>query len=245
MNALSREARGAFPSEAAQRANPRLRTVLVVTVGLAMFVTASVCVGLMIWREPAATSSGAEQASAVDEGADAGHLDESSRSAAIGDASIRFPGDPYALSPDPHQLKGVLNSVFSASAPVHERYDGHRTWSVAVLFGRLPAALNGDLEAQGQVTLRQLCDSIFDGHATRLSDVSTADHTIDGHAGVLVSGQVHYDVDGLPSRQDDVTVVLVGQDDGSVVVVASSVPDDAGPALVAQAAQTLASLQIR
>ena len=49
---------------------------------------------------------------------------------------------------------------------------------------------------------------------------------------------------GLPSRYDDLTAVLVGLDDGSVVLAATAVPDDADPQLAGLAAAALASLAV-
>jgi len=212
-----------------------------------LFVTASVGLALVIWRDPStATSSGAaDRALPADPDAAAGHLEGSSRTAAIGNVTMVLPGSPYSLYPDPMQLKGVLESVFSASAPVHERYDGRHTWSAAVLLGRLPAVVNGDLEAQGRVTAQQLSESIFDGHSTRLVDVTTSDHAVGGQAGLLVTGRVRYAIDGLPSRYDTLTVLLVGVDDGSVVVAATLVPNDTDPKLARQAAAALDSVTIR
>ncbi len=234
----------AIPRPAAEASTRR--TIFVLGVGLALFVTASVGLGLVIWRDPTTgISTGPADRALPAEGAAAGHLDESSRTAAIGDVTMVLPGAPYSLYPDPLQLKGVLQSVFSASAPVHERYDGRHTWSAAVLLGRLPAAVNGDLEAQGRVTAQQLSESIFDGHPTRLVDVRTSDHAVEGQAGLLVTGRVKYAIEELPSRYDTLTVLLVGLDDGSVVVAATLVPNDTDPALARQAAAALDSVTIR
>jgi hypothetical protein len=223
-----------------------LRTVFVVTVGLALFVTASVGLGVVIWRDPSTgTASGAADRALPGGDAAAGHLEASSRTAAIGDVTMVLPGEPYSLYPDPLPLKGVLESVFSASAPVHERYDGRHTWSAAVLLGRLPAAPNGDLEAQSRLTLQQLSQSIFDGHPARLTEVRSSDHAVEGQAGLLVTSRIRYAINGLPSRYDTVTVLLVGMDDGSVVVAATSVPNDTDPALAKQAAVALETLKIR
>jgi hypothetical protein len=235
----------AIPRQAAEAST--LRTVFVVTVGLALFVTASVGLGLVIWRDPSAgTSTGpADRVIPADPDAAAGHLEESSRTAAIGDVSMVLPGAPYSLYPDPMQLKGVLESVFTASAPVHERYDGRHTWSAAVLLGRLPAAVNGDLETQSRVTMQQLSESIFDGHPTRLVDVTMSDHAIGGQAGLLLTGRVRYAIDGLPTRYDTLTLLVVGVDEGSVVVAATLVPNDTDATLARQAAAALDSVTIR
>jgi hypothetical protein len=59
------------------------------------------------------------------------------------------------------------------------------------------------------------------------------------------SAQVYYSVDQLASRYDTVTALLVRLDDGSLIMAASSVPNDADPDLAQQAADTLNTLSIR
>ena len=56
---------------------------------------------------------------------------------------------------------------------------------------------------------------------------------------------MRYAIEGLPSRYDTLTVLLVGVDDGSVVVAATLVPNDTDPALARQAAAALDSVTIR
>ena len=61
------------------------------------------------------------------------------------------------------------------------------------------------------------------GSKTRLVDVTMSDHAVEGQPGLLVTGRVRYAIDGLPSRYDKLTLLLVGVDDGSVVVAATLV----------------------
>ena len=102
----------AIPRQAAEAST--LRTVLVVTVGLALFVTASAGLGMVIWRDPSAgTSTGAAgRALPADPGAAAGQLEESSRRAAIGNVTMVLPGPPYSLYPDP-----LIDAGFGAGSP--------------------------------------------------------------------------------------------------------------------------------
>jgi hypothetical protein len=59
------------------------------------------------------------------------------------------------------------------------------------------------------------------------------------------SAQVHYSVDRLPSRYDTVTALLVKLDDGSLIMAASSVPDDADSDVARQAGDALRTLKVR
>jgi Protein of unknown function (DUF2510) len=235
-----------------RRASP-LRVAVVLSVGFALFVSASIGLGLAMWHDPSNTSAhravggpaGLPSAGGV--GTDPiGHLDERTRTATIGPASLTMPGDPYVLSPDPMAIREVLDLLFWASAPVHIRYDGRHDWSSGVLLGRIAEPANsGDLQTEGAVALRRLSQAIFDRHHTKVKGLTWRQHTIDGQPAMLFSAQVHYAVDGLPSRYDTVTALLVRLDDGSLIMAASSVPNDADSDIARQAREALRTLSIR
>ena len=133
----------------ASRRPGRGRGVLVLTLGLVMIVSASVVIGLVIWRAPArgpapeaAGGAAADQANpGAGETAPVGRLDAATRLARIGPASMVLPEEPYRLDPDPLVLNGVLDVFFWADATVHERYDQRHNWSAAVLLGRVSPSL--------------------------------------------------------------------------------------------------------
>jgi hypothetical protein len=218
-----------------------------------LFVSASIGLGLMIWpsqsntsAQPAAGGSGGLP-SVGSVGTDpVGYLDERTRTANIGPASLTMPGDPYVLSPDPMAIRGVLDLLFWASAPVHSRYDGKHDWSSGVLLGRVTqSSSQGQLETEGTLALHRLSNVIFDRHATELKGLRWEQHAVDGRPGMLFSAQVYYSVDRLPSRYDTVTAVVVRLDDGSLIMAASSVPNDANSDVARQAADALKTLSIR
>jgi hypothetical protein len=223
----------------------------VVTLGFALFVSASIGLGLVIWRD---SSNGSAQRAV---GAPAGwpsaggtdpigYLDERTRTATVGPASLTMPGDPYVLSPDPMAIRGVLDLLFWASAPVHPRYDGKHDWSSGVLLGRIAAPGNADdLQTEGTRAVHRLSQAIFDRHATELNGMAWKQRTVDGHPAMLFSAQVHYSVDKLPSRFDTVTALLVKLDDGSLIMAASSVPNDTDSDVAGQAGDALRTLKIR
>lgn len=224
----------------------------VVVVGLVVFLAITVTAGLLIWDDAptgavgrgARTIGGSEPGGA--EPAPMAQLDQSTRTARIGSAALVLPDEPYIVHPDPLTLDGVFASYFWAAATVHPRYDGRRHWSSTMLVGRLTGgASTGDLESDGQFVLDQLGRSFFDGHPVQVGRASGADHAVEGHPGMLFTARVHYAVPSLPSRYDTVSVLLVRLDDGSVLVAATSVPDDTDPALARQAADALGSLSIR
>ena len=223
----------------------------VMAAGFSLVVALTVTAGLLLWDETPAgpdsrgaraigsTSPGPGGAAPVDQ------LDRSTRTARMGPVSLVLPGDPYQVHPDPIQLSGMLDLVFWAGATVHPRYDGRHDWAAAVLLGRMSAAAaTGDLEQDGRQAVENLGTTFFGDLPTRVEDATAAEHAIDGQPGVLVTATVHYAAAGLPSRHDTITAVLVRAEDGSVVLAASSVPDDADPEVARAAAAALRTLRV-
>ena len=231
---------------------PAAPVVGLVVVGLAVFLAITATAGLLIWDDAPADSrdGGPRSLGSVDSAATvavpSAQLEQNTRIARIGSASLVLPDDPYRVHPEPLVRDDFLDSFFWAAATVHAGYDNRRDWSSAMLLGRLSAgSFTGDLEHDGPRVIEKMSVSFFDGHATEVRQISSADHAVDGHPGMLFTATVHYSVPGLPSRYDTVSALLVRLDDGSVVLAATSVPDDSDPALAQQAVDALQSLSIR
>lgn len=244
-----------------QSGPPRRRSVLraavAVTVGFAMFVSAGLGLGLVIFGEdpsrsragqlptpPATLPSTPTQPAAS--GSPAGQLDDSTRMARIDRASMQLPPLPYRLNPKPMELPGVFDVMFSADADVHRRYNGGRNWTASVALAHLsPAMTSGhDLERSGSAAIKAIAQHFFGGHRTTVSNPAVWDRAVDGHPGLVFSVRANYSISKLPSRYDEVTVLLVRLDDGSMVAALSSVPDDADAALKELARTSLDSLTI-
>jgi hypothetical protein len=224
----------------------------VVVAGLTVFLAITITAGLLIWDDSPVGSSGQDARSlagtdtATTIAVPSAQLEQSTRTARIGTATLILPDDPYVVHPEPLTEDGLFDCFFWAAATVHPRYDTRRNWSSTMLLGRLSGvAWTGDLESDGRRVLEQMSRSFFDGHPTEVRDLSGADHAVDGHPGMLFTATVHYAVPNLASRYDTVTAVLVRLEDGSLVVAASSVPHDTDPALAQQAADALGTLSIR
>jgi Protein of unknown function (DUF2510) len=239
-------------ADAPQRRTSPFRIAAALGLGFALFVGGSIGLGLMIWPNQSTTS--AQRAAGGSAGLPSpgsgtepvGYLDERTRTATIGPASLTMPGDPYVLSPDPMTIRGVLDVLFWASAPVHQRYDGKHDWSSGVLLGRVAESSQpGELETEGTRALYRLSGVIFDQHPTELKGLTWDEHAVDGRPGMMFSAQVHYTVEKLPSRYDTVTAILVQLDDGSLIMAASSVPNDANAEIARQAAEALNTFSIR
>ena len=229
-----------------------LRIVAALGLGFALFVSASIGLGLVMWPGQSNTSAqraggagGAPSAGSV--GTDpVGYLDERTRTATIGPASLIMPGDPYILTPDPMAIHGVLDLLFWANAPVHARYDGKRDWSSGVLLGRIAQSdSQSELKTEGTRAVHRLSNAIFAQHPTKLKGLTSYPHSVTGRPGMLLSARVYYSVENLPSRYDTVTALLVRLDDGSLIMAASSVPNDADDDVARQASEALKTFTIR
>ena len=231
-----------------RRRASRFRSAVALVLCLALFLSATVGLGLAIWRDPPPVkrSSGPPSGSTSPDTTPAaqatvGRLDERTREATVGAASMTLPDQPYVLSADPMQVPDLLEVFFLASAPVHQSYDGHPGWSSAVLLGRLSgtAADDEELEDRGVAAVRKLSTTFFRSERTRVKKVTVAQHSVDGNDGVRVTARVHYDIDGLPSRYDRITAIVVGLDDGTMLTAVSAVPDDADDEVRSRAAAAL------
>jgi hypothetical protein len=236
------------------RSRPRGRPLVVLLLSFALFVSAGIGVGLVVWRDPVAeadrsapglgaTPGGGGRSTAT---APTGQLDEPSRVATIESASMTLPGKPYDLPPGPTRVQDAFEVLFMADATVHDGYDGQRDWSAMVALAALPDSLaaSGDLNGAAVAATQRLAARFFGGHPTTLRKVAVADQAVDGRPGVLVTAEVHYRVAQLPSRYDKVSALVVRLDEGPVVAGILSLPNDADPALTRLAQASLDSLQI-
>jgi hypothetical protein len=229
----------------------RFRAVVALLVCLALFLSATVGLGLAIWGDGPGVQRGSRPALATPAAdptgsAAVGRLDQATRVATVGPVSMTLPAAPFRTRSDPMVVPRLLDACFLAWAPVHSRSQGRTPWAAAVLLGRLhpDVGAGGDLTGRGHAVAAELSRLLFGSTTTRVKAVEVTDRSVDGHAGVLVTAQVHYRVPGLPSRYDDLTAVLVGLDDGSVVLAATSVPDDAERRLRQPAVAALESLAV-
>jgi hypothetical protein len=244
---------GDHNSAARSSRGPLGPVVGVVAVGLAAFLAVTVTAGLLVWNADApadirdgSTRSLGGTGSGATVGVPHAQLERNTRTARIGTASLVLPDDPYVVHPEPLTRPGLFDDFFWAAATVHPRYDTRRDWSSTMLLGRLSGgSLAGDLDHDGRRVLDQMSAEFFDGHETTVRHLDAADHAVDGHPGMLFNATVHYSVPNLTSRYDTMSALLVRLDDGTVVVAATSVPDDTDPALAQQAADALRSLRIQ
>jgi hypothetical protein len=246
------------PAPAAETAGSRKRSLVQIVVALGLVVAlilgAGVGVGFWLWgddRRAESTGAGSTPSKAPTSNSvtaePPGQLDESSRTASIGAASMQLPDEPYELRSDPKSVPGILDVAFVAEATVHARYDGEHDWPAMVALAAINPALaqGSSVEQAGRTALVKLSPVLYGGHPTRITRVRLSDRSVDGHPGVELRARISYAVDRLPSRYDTVQAVVVRLEDGTLVAAISSVPNDADDDLAEMAEESLDSLEIR
>ncbi len=228
----------------------RARQVVALVLVLALVASAGVGVGLWLWRDDAAPgdqrangrSDPAPGGSVVPPG---GRLDQRTRTATIGQATMTLPDSPYVLRDDPWPVSGLFDAAFLAEAPVHPSYADGRTWSAIVALAWLDPDLVGSrLYQDTAAAVYRIAKQLYGQHTTtKITDLQADAQSVDGYSGVMATAKVHYGIKGLPSRYDLVAAHLVRLGDGVVVVALMSVPDDAHPQVLKAAEKSLASLR--
>jgi hypothetical protein len=244
--AVGEHSNGASPSSSSGTPGRKLGLgAAMLSVGVALVTVVGVLLGLAVWRGPAPQTVRALAGPSPGSSGVPGELDASDRAATIAEATIDLPEDPYVLRADPLRLAGPIEECFLASAVVHPRYDGERDWSAIVGLAQVRSpTVSTDLGGAATAALRQFRDYFFGGHLTTVSDVTLADHPVQGREGVLLTARVRYRISHLPSRYDSVRAVLVRSTDGSTVAAFSSVPSDAPAEVARLAADSLRSLRV-
>lgn len=231
----------------ASRGPSRLVRAVAWTLVVALVLTTAAGAVVLIWPNPQAGTSGSPETTEATEATSGGQLDERARRASIGPVTMDLPPRPYKVSGSAHKVPGVLDVVFLAEAALHPRTEQHKGWSAMTCLALVHDGLADglDLDEDSFTVVKKLATRIYGAAGpTAITDIDSAQYSVDGHPGVRVTARVHYAISGLPSRYDDVTAVLVGLDDGSVVVALSSVPDDASDEVRRLAAESLESLRV-
>lgn len=177
-----------------------------------------------------------------------GQLDEVTRKASIGQATIQLPPDPYELVSDPVTVPGVFDAMFVANAPVHRDYNGSDSWAATVGIGHIPADAwsDDDLPGFGRKALKGISEQFFGYTPTSVKKLSYRPTTVGDSGCAELTADVHYAVKGLASKFDRVRIVGCPDGaDGSMVAALSSVPDDAPHRVSTVAKRSMSTFALR
>lgn len=151
----------------------------------------------------------------------------STRKATAGPVSVTMPKAPYVCPRSAQPLGSLLTDAIVCDAPVHPGYRGTDTWSATAGFGLLsPTRVQGTGAATAQAAFEEIRATFFADQKTTVTDRATDTVSLGGHQVSIVSGQVHYQVVGLPSRYDRLVVIALPTDDEAYSLYFSSRPND-------------------
>lgn len=151
----------------------------------------------------------------------------SSRKATAGPVSVTMPKDPYACPRSAQPLGSLLTDAVVCDAPVHPGYRGTDTWSATAGFGLLSATrVQPTSTATAQAAFEEIRGTSFADQKTTVTDQVADTVALGGHQVAVVSGEVHYQVAGLPSRYDRLIVIALPTDDEAYAIYFSSRPND-------------------
>ena len=153
--------------------------------------------------------------------------DASIRKAEVGPVSVRMPQEPYACPRSAQPLGSLLTDAIACDAAIHPNFRGSDTWSATAGFGLVSAALaKPTATATAQAAFDDLRATLFSDMVTTVTNQATDTVTLGGHQVAVLSGEVHYQVAGLPSRYDRLLVIALPLDDGTYTLYFSSRPND-------------------
>lgn len=243
------------PPPRPRRQPHRGRRPLALVLGLSLLITGGV-VGLLGWQAAAGPSgdravpgtggpapSSAASVGRTGHGAD-GRLNEVTGEVAFGSATMTLPDRPYRPIGGAITVPGAFDAMFVATAPVHPDFNGSETWTAMVGLGHIPAeSWQDDPREFAEGAMAGFSLRFFGRHPTSVQGLDYHLTWVSGHSCAEVTGDVHYDISGLPSSYDRVRLIGCPRADGSVIAAISSVPDDADPQLARQAEDSLATLE--
>jgi hypothetical protein len=141
--------------------------------------------------------------------------------------AARMPVNPYVCPSSPDTVSPLLTSGVVCSATVHADYEGTSDWSATAGFGSVADDLAG---ASAAATAKSFFETFrgagFGNRKTTLTDLQTDQAEVDGRQVALISGNVGYQVAGVPSTYDRVLVIALPLDDGGYAIYFSSRPND-------------------
>ncbi len=219
-------------TEPALPAEPLVRLPAAVAIVVGVLVLAVVAVGAVVAASAQRLPSGPAVAPPPRTAGQAVSYEASTRAMAVGDLRLTLPASPYACDSKPGASLPTFELAIACNAPVHESYDKQdHTWTATLAVGSIPTTLvtAGDLEATGRKVFTITRGQLFSRQTTTVTKVAAQPTDLGpGGKAMVVSGEVHYRVPGVPSRYDRLLVVVVALPDGTHGAVASSRPNDSG-----------------
>ncbi|MBA8793851.1 hypothetical protein FHX74_001456 [Friedmanniella endophytica] len=156
--------------------------------------------------------------------------DARSRLLSIGTFSTTLPGSPYVTSSALAPTPPLFSTAVEAQAVVTPKYDGSADWTAGLLVGVLDPSVvvDGDADATADKLLDGLAEFAFaDVTVTKQGFTPKKVTTPNAKAAAILQGRLAYRVKNVPSRYDQVSMLVLELDDGTWVGWVSTRPEKA------------------
>ena len=230
---------------------PQVRLPVAAALVVVALVVAVVAVGAVVSASASRLPSG--PALAPPTGGPVGEpavvYDATTRTASIDELRLVLPTEPYRCLSTPVPARPTFTSAIVCNADVHADYDeAGSDWSATTGLGLVPEELiaRGDLQVTVERVLGSLRGQFFAGRKTTVEKPTRL--SWDGAPvgkSAATRAQIHYDVEGVPSRYDQVTVLVVELEGGGHGFWFASRPDDTPKATLAALDASLAGMTAR
>lgn len=171
--------------------------------------------------------------------------DDSTRRVQAGSLTLVVPDEPFFSSEMENPGRVLLNGV-NSYATVHAKYAGEGTsWVTSISVGFVPETHRGpDLKQTARNLYQAYSKEAYGGakvQTKKREELSTDDYP---HPVRTLTADAHYAIKKLPSDYDDVSVLVVDNEDGTYSALIVSRPNDQPKKLEQAIDATLDSIQI-
>lgn len=158
-------------------------------------------------------------------------FDPTTRKFSMDGLEITMPGSPYTVHQTGFSYLG--GPGVDGTASVHAKYNGKSDWTAAVSAGRVGQDLVGkNLNDTADKIMSNWAATAFDGPRVKIRNVKQSTVTKnEPRPARIVTADVHYQLKGLASRYDHVSLLVTKGPSGNYIAFISSRPNDASAAI--------------
>lgn len=174
-------------------------------------------------------------------------LNGKTRKITVGSFSALVPGSPYTFDNNVLNYPPMLSAGVLATAPVNVKYDGEHTWFAALAIGELDPGViaEGNEKKTADQVFAGLISINFSDYKTKTSAITTKTIKLPGtDRAATAQGRVSYQIKGVPSGYDQVSVLVVKITGGPWVGWMSSRPEKASSQVKKALQESIDSIKV-
>lgn len=167
--------------------------------------------------------------------------------ASVGQLVVTLPDAPYVCQSYPPKLPPTFPNTATCGVAVHPNYNGKNDWYANAGLAQIPPALTvpGDPVATGEQVLESFAAQFYRGQRPTWENRSSRPYaTPSVPEATLLTGELHIRVAKLPTRYDQVELVLVALSEDRYAAYFAGTPNDAPAAVRTALDASLASLRV-